>query len=321
MAVVWVTSEDVTPSGTTGWQEIDTATVPNGASGVIVEMINVNTGDERVGLRRADSTDGRNGGAHEESHTWAIIGVDEDGKFDAYRADVNISYWLHGYCQTEFTNFQNGVDHTPGSTGQWTDTDITADTSGDSVAAVFEFEGASNQDIGAQHNDSTDDKFQNTRDHAWFLTGVDSGEVCELYVEGNSDDMFLVGYFTDDITTLTNRTDRTSDLSDGAWADLTALAATASGGIYAFYSFGNDADDEFYGLRENGSSRDVKWCSQTDYALAISKADGSQVCEAFAKTGAGGECFESGFFAAAAAAALIEPSLLHPFAITRAASY
>jgi len=310
-SVTWVTAEDVTPSDTTGWQEVDTATIPDGATGAIIQIINDNTAntDFRTGLRRADSTDTRIELQHEESHEWAIIGVDSTGKFDAYRNDTEIKYWLHGYLEDGFTNKQNSVDHTPGTAGSFQNVDITASTTGDATVGVFEFDGLANQTTGAQHPDSTDDATHTWRQHAWNMVGLNSSEQCEWYLESVSTDaIWLVGYFTANVTMLTDWVDRTADVTDEMWAALTALDSSAVGGIYKALQYDEDILDEYYGIRAKGGSRDVQWCGGAlEFAMALSDVDSGQQVEWWGETGGSFNTaivFEAGYFTAAAAASV-----------------
>jgi hypothetical protein len=109
--------------------------------------------------------------------------------------------------------------------------------------------------------------------------------------------MYLVGWLTKDAVLHTNAINRTSDITVDAWSNLTALPATATGGMYNIYDSGDDTNNEYYDLREEGSSRESKWCSCANYAFAASKCDGSQVVEAILEgTGTPATFYETGYF-------------------------
>lgn len=298
MAVVWETSPvDVTPGSFASWVDVDVsgqASFPSGCTGVILRILNTSTtSNEDIGLRKNGSTDARIERLVTEGQTPGYIGVDGSGIFEAYCESSNLTVYLVGYFTTEATFNTNATDKSLGTTGAWTDVDISSDTGGaTAVAAIIEAEGTNTtQEVLFRKNGSTDTHVYDPIDsHTWLIVGVDGSEIYECYTGGLAGDHYLVGYITTDITMHTNRTDVTPT-GDGAYEDLTALPTGSNGGIYLLLAGGNKVN-----VRKNGSSDD--WYYKPgghSYAWVAVEADASRIVEGICE-GAGGEIYEAGYF-------------------------
>jgi hypothetical protein len=98
----------------------------------------------------------------------------------------------------------------------------------------------------------------------------------------------------------TNAVDRDSEVGTGTFADLTAPDSSAIGVIYHVTGYSVDASDERYGIRQKGSSRDVRWGCGAEHALAVSEADGNGVVQGVDDNASGTAWWEMGYFTAAA---------------------
>jgi len=276
--VTWLTPSDVSPTGS-GWVDVDvSASVPAGATGVIVHIVNSSGYAATTGVRKNGSTDSRTwtgtGGGAYQSHQWAVIGVDANRIFEA---NVGPAYYLVGYFGSESAFFTNAVDKTLGSTDAYVDIDISADTGADTAIGVFiEMWPAWETFMAARMNGSTDDIYYYRYCPYWMAVGVDGSEIFEGKVSNTGSHFFLNGYMKSGATFLTNATNMSLG-GTAAWTDLTALPAGATGGFFHVidngFSYGN------YGLRKNGSSEDIYQRLVLIAASAFVEADASQLIE------------------------------------------
>lgn len=304
MGITFVTPTNVTPGTTGSYQDVDNALVPDGASGVLVEFINTDTSntDLTFGIRKNGSTDDFKQDVHEESHQWAIAGVDGSGIFEVYIESSVLQVYLIGYFDTDAVFFTNATDKTASITSAttWEDIDISGDTGADTaVAAFFCIQCGPNDYVMFRKNGSTDDYTGHiTRRLGFDIVGVDGSEICEGWISVTpASQIKLLGYMTAGVTMHDNKISRTADITIGTYSDLTALPAGANGGIYHVYDSGDDANDEHYDFRRNGTSRTSQWCTQVTYALGVGECDSNRVVEGiitYAATSA--TVYETGYF-------------------------
>lgn len=244
------TEKSVGSSGS--WVDIDvSAVVPAGATGVCGEMA-VASGNRAMGSRANGSTDNRIDNVADNSHLWFCIGVDASQIFEGYCGDnAQCRWYIDGYWTSEAVFNTNGTDKSLAGTAAWTDIDISGDTTGTAVCAIFEKTTSSNdRDWGFRMNGSSDNRInQSDGDfgHNWGLVGVDGSEVLEGYIENTAVDFFLVGYMTDGCTANTNGVDISTGTT-GSYLDLTALTSGAIGGAIEVVSTGQS----LYDIRKNG---------------------------------------------------------------------
>jgi hypothetical protein len=282
MSLTYLSSPvEVTP-GSTGWQDVDNANVPDTATGVILHIVNKHASSwYNCGWRKNGSTDNRADQLKPDMHIWTFVGCDGSGIFEVNVGNTtNMDVWLVGYVESDAAFLTNGTDYLPGSDDTWTDADITTDTGGDTaVAAFFEITQSGDTDVGYRKNGSTDARLPwNYQRHHAAVIGVDSGEVAELYKGSTSvTGMYLLGYFKDSasVTFNTNATDYSLSTTD-AWTDLTALPANAIGGFFEVNAVSSAVDA---GLRKNGTGEDIYRLLGNRKSAAIIECDGSQLIE------------------------------------------
>lgn len=277
----FITPVEVTPGTAGAWTDVDvSANIPAGSTGVIVHIVNTDTGGLALGLRKNGSTDGRTNNMRADSHKWACIGVDGSRIFEAFVGSTTlIDIFLVGYFTTDAVFFTNAVDKSIGATGAWTDVDISGDTGADTaIAAVWELVDTTNSGLswGFRKNGSTDNRLQFSNagsQHVFGIIGVDGSEIFEHQTASLSIDVFLVGYLKSGAVLNTNALDRSLG-STGSFVDLTALPAGAIGGIYEVINTSAAAD---WGLRKNGSSESILHTQR--HGWSIPEADASQLVE------------------------------------------
>lgn len=306
MAATWITPIEVTPGTAVTWIDVDvSASVPAGATGVILHVANTYTSARAFGARKNGSTDARTQ-IHLQDHFWAVIGVDANRIFECYvQNTIQQDVYLVGYFTDDSVFFDNAIDKSLNATTTWTDIDISADTGGaTAIAAYFEVikTDANRVAFGLRKNGSTDARIGALRinnSHRWAVIGVDGSEICEGYIETTVIDFFLVGYCMTLATLNTNAVDLSLGGID-AWTDLSALTIGATGGIIEAQ---NASDDSFYyGLRKNGSAEDI-YMLVSEHAWGLVECDINRIIEGkISNTGV--DFFEIGVFLAAAAGGL-----------------
>lgn len=256
---VFITPVDINPAVNGAWTDADcSASVPAGATGVILHITRQNAGDTTIGFRKNGSTDARTEAIAANRHFWCAVGCDSNRIIEIFTGTgANYDVWLVGYFTNEAIFFDNGVNKSLSGTGAWTDINISADTGTDTaIAGVFEFDGTvlALIEFGFRKNGSTDDSIarQNGVSHCGFIVGLDASEICEGYISSLNGDCFLLGYLIKDAVLHTNQTNR-STATTTTWEDMAALPVTAVGGIYRCIP--NAAIEG--GLRKDGSAEDI----------------------------------------------------------------
>jgi hypothetical protein len=280
VGATFITPVNVTPGTAGSWQDVDVSSyIASGSTGVILHVVNIK-GDTvyQCGIRKNGSTDARIGQLRRVSHSWFSIGADGSRIFEAYVGHATyVQIWLVGYYDSSAVFFDNAPDKSLGSTGAWTDVDISGDTGADTaIAAIFELKITSGSDTwGFRKNGSTDARNIATGSNnlfAFAIVGVDGSEICEHIISSTNVDAFLVGYIKSGATLNTNA----PDLSLGgtaAYADLAALPAGGIGGIIEVVS----SAAANYALRKNGSSEDIYRIHMHTWTAV--ECDGSQLIE------------------------------------------
>jgi hypothetical protein len=287
VGITWLEPTDLGLTTTGAWTDVDvSASVPEGATGVILHIVNSSTTYYRNGVRKNGSSDNRNMILFSHSHYWTMVGVDADRVFEAYIANVAVDIYLVGYVDADAAFFTNGVNKSLSATAAWTDIDISANTdTNTAIGAIFEVahSGATSSSYayGLRKNGSTDEHIAQVygaslvATNACAIIGVDESEVCEGYIANTAVDFYLLGYFMAGATFNTNGTDLSLTNLD-AWEDLSALPAGATG---AFIEVNNDSGGAYYyGLRENGSAEAI-YERVTRHMWGIVKADANRVIE------------------------------------------
>lgn len=291
MAYTPITPVDVSPGSTSSWLDVDVSSyVPEGMTGVAVHCVNSQNDTRAVGLRKNGSTDDRKPDFDNETHTWGVVGIDENRIFECWREGSTV-VWLVGYFDTDCSFFTNAPDKTPGSFGSYQDVNISSDTGGDTaIGALWEItRSGSSVFFGARENGASFDIKERVWGHGWCASGVDGSEIAEIHMGDSSGAVYLTGYIKSGVTFHSSPPNRTPG-GTSSWVDLTALPANAVAGIYWVPSSG----DQNYGFRKNGSSESILQ-SCNNAAFAIVECDSSQIIEGYRQSGSA-VFYEIGYF-------------------------
>lgn len=264
MGLTFLTPVDVTPSGFSSqvWTDLDlSANVPAGSTGVVLHVRNASTGDLRTQYRKNGSTDnhaGFIGDLESSSHQWVHVGCDTSQIIEFYHEDTagNAVVWLVGYWDSDATFNTNYTVYTPGTANVWTDADITPDTGGGAIGAIFVMAASTGSDlisVGARKNGSTDNRVFSTESHLDVVVGVDADEIAEVQVSLTTGVVGLRGWITAGAQFNLNATD-VSLTATGAWTNLATLPTGATGAIYETISTSATAT---FGYRKDGTGEDI----------------------------------------------------------------
>ncbi|KKL45111.1 hypothetical protein LCGC14_2358950, partial [marine sediment metagenome] len=204
---------ELTLTASDAWTDMDvSAHIPAGATGVILHIEHRRVSVDNFGLRKKGSTDNRINNMWDESHMWAMIGVDEARQFQYYAGfHSEMDIYLVGYTATGVIFFDNAVQKVPGGFGAWTDVDVSAECP-NAIGVIIELVDASagGKACCVRKNGSTlETKWGITRSHAWAITGVDGAQKYEAWGTDASATFYVVGYITEGAVFPANGVDKT----------------------------------------------------------------------------------------------------------------
>jgi len=251
-----ITPTEVTPGSSGSWQDVDVSgSIPSGATGVILHLVNNSASNRDIGIRKNGSTDARLQDLVKSGHCWMAIGVDGSRIFEAYvESTTDLDVYLVGYTMSGVTFNTNATDKSLGTTGAWTDIDCSTEAPS-AIGLIFEVgEPVLAKSYGLRKNSSTDDRYYDLWRHNAYgaIIGCDANQIVEGKISATDVNFYLLGYITDGVTFNTNATDL-SITTAGAWTDLSALPTSSKMGIIEVVTSTSYA----YGLRKNGSSENL----------------------------------------------------------------
>ncbi len=274
MAITWITPVERSNHLGAGWRNVDVSgDIPATATGVILHFHNTTGNSDQIGFRKNGSTDDR----HRDTswaHYWVAVGVDGSQIFEEYTEFGNLdtlNVWLVGYFEDDAVFLTNGTAYNAASTNLWLDVDITPDTAGDAIGAIFEIDATNtNDEHGIRKNGSTDARRSDAGSKHWAIIGLDVDEICEQNVSNTNVDMYLSGYITKEATFITNATDITNGIAINGWHDLATLPAGAIGGFIESDTTGGTRTA--YGLRKDGSAEAIAGIFQDERCFGFVEA-------------------------------------------------
>ncbi|MDD4721986.1 MAG: hypothetical protein PHR07_04515 [Acidaminococcaceae bacterium] len=199
---------DKTITTADAWTDIDIG-VDDGAIAAVFEQSYLAT-SYAYGLRNNGSTDDRYGTGYQREYP--IVGVTND-ICEGYITDVDSqAFYLLGYINSNAYFYTNAsTAYTPTTTGSYTDLpELPANATG----AFFEVTAPSRLAYGLRANGTSYDQYWITSYlHGWAYVACDVNRVIECKIASADLDLFLVGYSTSGVVTL-------SGVQDGTHIDL-----------------------------------------------------------------------------------------------------
>lgn len=294
MAANWLSSfYDIPALADTNWHDLDlSAVIPEGATGVIIRMINTSASTASVQFRNNGSTDSHNFSTYASTHYMVYVGVDASRILEYKCANTSFqgSPRVEGYFGSEATFFTNKINMSC-SYGAFADIDVSADVPSGAIAAFcWAYEGNAGYDTGWRPNGSSDNYIASQMSPWYFIAKLDANRVFEFYAETviGFGGQWLLGYLTEGWTFLDNFSDY-SGSGTTTWYDLAALPAGAKGGVFEC-GYGSLP---IMGLRLNGSSDDNYRRVYYHSNLCI-ECDGSRIIEG-KRSGTGYKFYLTGY--------------------------
>ena len=256
---VWFTNyKDISLSTGGSWQDIDlTGDVPDGATGAVVEVVNMGVEEDIGGVLRGkeDSRDYMSnpyfGSVLVEAghHRWQIVKIDSDLLIQGHITSPDIDFKLIGYTiGADPSFFPSPADITIGTTGSWATIDLSSQVDSDADGAILFITGDARRygirEVGS--SDSTTSLRTPSRGNTMYLVGLDSTKRFETYLD-SATNIYLVGqskgsvgYYTNDIIATNPGT--------GIWSSLDADTFgvdAAANGLLLHVEMTNESDISF----------------------------------------------------------------------------
>ncbi len=282
------TPVDVSPTVAGSWQDVDvSASVPVGATGVIVQWVNTAVGaDADYGVRMKGSTDNWafDGEAKDTNQGWLMTGLNVNRVFQVYTGNTAVKTYLVGYTMAGVKFFTNRIDKSTLTTGSWQDVSIATDTGSDTaIGAIFHVDctAGSSVNYGLRKKGSTDNRVQILRANTMNvgIIGVDATETAQQQIAATTIDLYLVGYVTSGAVFFTNGLDKSTATLEPTYVDvdLTAdVGANAANGAFVEV-FPSSGTRRRTGFRPNGSGYD--YYTEVSHQWALVGLDAGDIFE------------------------------------------
>lgn len=180
------------------------------------------------------------------------------------------------------------VDVSLGSTGAWTDIDISGQTGYTSsvVGVLIEVinTGTASRAVGLRKNGSTDNRItaitgDTNGKHYVAAIGVDGSGILEGYIANVDTDFWLVGYlFSGDAVFFTNAVDKSTGTTS-SWVDMDISGDTGGNTAIGAYIEMSSAGTRNTSLRKNGSTDDRRNVATGQHDWMYCGVDGSEILE------------------------------------------
>ena len=263
---VWFTnSKDISLSTGGSWQDIDlTDHVPEGATGALVEVVNMGVDEGMGGVLRGkeDSRDYMSNpyfGAvlvETEHHRWQMVKIDSDRLIQGYITSPIIDFRLIAYTiGADPSFFSSPADITIGTTGSWAVVDLSSQVDSDADGAILFITGDARRygirEVGSSYSTTT--LRTPSRGNTMYLVGLDGNKQFETYLD-SATNIYLVGQSKGSVVYYTNDIVATNPAT-GIWSSLDADnfgVDTAANGLLLHVEVTNESDISF----RHGNSKD-----------------------------------------------------------------
>jgi hypothetical protein len=257
------------------WRDVDLSgdtDIPDGATGVILEIVNESSSSYTGQVRAKGSTQNAISGAgiRGESQVTAFVKLDDNKTFQAYRDNASIKFYIRGYTGTKITMFQDMPTFATQSiiSGDHNDLDLSGEgVPANSIVILDLYNGDDVHLMMRPGSDYTWSYFcqDDSNTHLYALMAVDSNSVLDYQfynTTSNADsyqEIRLAGYIEDVVTWLTSYSDDVSDSHTGSWRTNDITSVTSENARIAlinirFGEFGYSTSNA--DIREYGSSDD-----------------------------------------------------------------
>jgi len=174
--------------------------------------------------------------------------------------------------------FENLVDISLGTTGAWTDIDLSASCPAGTtlVAILVQQTNVAEQAVGIRKNGSTDNRTPDmNQGQAMVYFGCDEDRIIEGYIESTDVNFYLAGYWTTDAAARENGLDLSLTSGPSGYVDITNNYSNP--GTIAVYEVSGGRGNAFQ-IRSNGST-DGRYLSTGGFTGALAGTDASNITE------------------------------------------
>ena len=298
----WFTNSDtkVIEPAPGPWATVDLSSdpdIPDGATGVILEIVNENTFfDYRGQVRATGSANNLSLRArlNGPSQIMALVKLDENKTFEAFRNSTDIKFYVRGYTGSKVTFFTDYDSFSPGTEDVPTTIDLSSSgVPGNSIAILELYNGGSDGLMFRRKGDTDYTSYSQgvSFTHQYIMVGLDANSMFEYYIDGANSNVYstirLVGYMEDVGTWMSTPSADVSGPVTDAWVPRDITTETSADASAAFVTINNDdpaainrnadirtigsADDQFIHAEHLGNLQ-----SNIFYIVGL---DGSQVFE------------------------------------------
>jgi len=290
LGFTWFTNAfDISLSTTGSWQDIDVSTnVSDGATGVIVEVVNTGTSTFSGILRGKEDTrdymsDPNFEAINKGTHRWQIVKLDDNLVMQGFIEDRDVDFKLLGYTLgSDPEYYTTPIDVTPGTTGSWTTVDVSGHVDADADGVILSIDSIKNKakeygirEVGSGYS-ATNWKI-GAYGQSMYAVGIDGSDQFDAYIKDSDIKLYLVAqtkgsvvYYTDD--------EAVTDPSTGSWQTLDAddyvtpsLPSNANG--LMLHVINTDGKKEYRLSLRNASSTD-DWAGNFEKKTHIQAAIG-----------------------------------------------
>lgn len=258
----FINAYDITPSKKGSWQTVDVSElIPKGSTGVILQLMNIHKRRQlNIAVKTLGSSDPYQYSAiRQKGHIYALCGVDENQKFEAYIQRKECRIILAGYTDSAVYFFKNRVDKSLSISGSWVDIDLSSDIPEDATGVIFQIINTKKNKLIGNNNrkasirqDGSSDNTDNTDiceggGKIYAICGVNDREI-EGYIEsGENGNLkhYLVGYTRYPIHFFRKHVNIVSDNVD-SWKDINIAGMTTIGTNGVIFEIRNKAKNEFF---------------------------------------------------------------------------
>jgi hypothetical protein len=183
------------------WVDVSNTELPNGSKGAIYERVNAQTSIQAFGLRPKGSTADIKPEIVNQSHAWALIGIDTNKYSQQYIGNTLCGLYLWGRAGSDFVSFTNPYNITPTTTGSYVTVDLSSyipDGAYGICGLMFNITNyACIGDIrkyGSSDNHSAYSYVYNFYGK-FFIVGCSSNRKVDIYISDTGLKVYLWGYF------------------------------------------------------------------------------------------------------------------------------
>jgi hypothetical protein len=314
---------DKTPAAKDSYQDVDVSGdgVPEGSSGVILEIQNLNSGNWFACRLR------KNGSSFDNTNMllngtrvggYAFVPVDLNRVFEAY-VSSNVNLFLIGYTGSDVVYFDTPTADAPSSLDTWEDIDKSASIPAGATGIIGVLVHSANDYgglSGIRCNGSTDEFPYGTHRAPysgikWQYCGLDANRLFEMKKNEDGIYFYIYAYTKGEVTFLTNGVEK-SPTSASAWTDVDVTNETDANadGVLLMLKLNSAYGNYQLHARKNGSSDNRTTGATTQHSEALGTGscsgiaiglDSEQIYEAWIDTTTDVDVYVIGYNAPAGA--------------------